>query len=244
VTSSLFPDVSWAMVHINVSTVASSEGANTVLITVLDADGEEVIQSDLEVKDGKATATKVFPSPNLWWPNGEGDQYLYTLKTTLLGAEKALLDETTTRFALRSISLIQRPLDDEPGTTFMFNVNGRDIFIQGGNWIPADNLLPRITREKYFAWIGMAKKSHLNMIRVWGGGIYETEDFFDACDENGILVWHDLAFACGDYPIHDAFLENVTKEVEAQVTRIRNRACLALLCGGNEDFMLAEMGVG
>ena len=82
------------------------------------------------------------------------------------------------------------------------------------------------------------------MIRVWGGGIYETEDFFDACDENGILVWHDLAFACGDYPIYDAFLENVTKEVEAQVTRIRNRACLALLCGGNEDFMLAEMGVG
>ena len=78
------------------------------------------------------------------------------------------------------------------------------------------------------------------MIRVWGGGIYETEDFFDACDEMGVLVWMDYAFACGDYPTHDEWIKNITKEAEAQTIRLRNRASLALLCGGNEDFMLAD----
>ena len=122
----------------------------------------------------------------------------------------------------------------------MFNVNGLDIFIQGGDWVPADNLTPRLTRQKYYDWISLAKKGNLNMIRVWGGGIYEPEEFFDACDELGLLVWHDFAFACGDFPLHEEYLESVKKEVEAQTLRMRGRASLALLCGGNEDFMLAD----
>ena len=144
------------------------------------------------------------------------------------------------KFGVRTIEIVQRPLDDAPGKTFIFNVNGRDIFSQGGNWIPADNLSSTITRERYFTWIRLARYNHLNMIRVWGGGLYETEDFFDACDEFGILVWHDYAFACGDYPIHEEYLDNIREEAEHQTIRLRNRASLALLCGGNEDFMLND----
>jgi beta-mannosidase len=123
----------------------------------------------------------------------------------------------------------------------MFNVNGRDIFCQGGDWIPADNLQPTMTRDRYDDWMRLARYSNLNMIRVWGGGIYETEEFFDACDEFGMLVWHDWAFACGDYPTHQEFLDSVKAEVEAQTIRLRNRASLALICGGNEDFFLNDM---
>lgn len=177
--------------------------------------------------------------PKLWWPSGQGAQHLYTAKVTLKD-NSTILDSSSTRFGIRIITLIQRPLDNEPGKTFMFNVNGRNIFIQGGDWIPADNLLPSLTRERYFNWIRLAKRANMNMIRVWGGGIYETEDFLDACDELGLLVWHDYAFACGDFPVHQDFLDSIRKEVEVQTLRLRGRACLALICGGNEDFMLAD----
>lgn len=103
-------------------------------------------------------------NPKLWWPYGQGEQSLYKARAILQANERVTLDVSTTQFGIRSIIVIQRPLDNEPGKTFMFNVNGRDIFIQGGDWIPADNLLPRIKREKHFAWMKLAQKSNLNMI--------------------------------------------------------------------------------
>jgi beta-mannosidase len=208
-------------------------------VEVQDAAGKIVASKDSRFDGDELDVKLNIESPKLWWPNGHGEQPLYTVAATLSG-EKEAFDSTSKRIGIRTITLIQRPLDNEPGTTFMFNVNGIDIFVQGGDWIPADNLLPRITKDIYFNWIKMAKRGNLNMIRVWGGGIYETEDFFDACDELGLLVWHDYAFACGDFPIHDEFLESVNKEVKAQTLRLRGRTSLALLCGGNEDFMLAD----
>ena len=219
-------------------------GASKAEISILDSSGavkgSSSIQLDSSAKE--ATSSIQLISPKLWWPNGQGDPHLHTAVVRLLGANsEKVLDESSTKFGVRNIELVQRPLDKAPGTTFMFRVNGRDIFAQGGNWIPADMLLPTISRERYFEWVSLAQYSHLNMIRVWGGGIYEPDDFFDACDEMGILVWLDCAFACGDYPIHDGFMNSITKEVEAQAIRLRNRASLALLCGGNEDFMLTDM---
>ena len=123
----------------------------------------------------------------------------------------------------------------------MFNVNGRDIFCQGGNWVPADTLLPRVTRDRYFEWMKLAKFAHHYMIRVWGGGVYETDDFYDACDELGLLVWQDYTLACGDYDFNEEFLMNLKREAESQTIRIRYRASLALLCGGNEDFMFEDV---
>lgn len=237
--SDLAIDHSSADVSVDVQVVG--EGAETIAVKVLAKDGTEVESTTVSLNGSKKSLVKVsLSSPRLWWPNGQGEAYLYTINVSLLNSASNVLDFSNQKFGIRTIELVQRPLDNAPGKTFFFRVNGREIFSQGGNWIPADNLLPTITRERYFDWIRLAKFNHLNMIRVWGGGIYETEDFFDACDEYGILVWHDYAFACGDYPIHQEYLDSIKAEAEAQTIRLRNRASLALLCGGNEDFMLCD----
>lgn len=235
ITSSISPDHLSADISVSVK-LSKAYTESSVQVQVLDALGTQVAVGETST-DGSCTFKVLKPS--LWWPNGHGDQHLYTA-TAILSQFNDTLDTSSKKFGIRSIEVIQRPLSSEPGKTFMFNVNGRDIFAQGGDWIPADNLLPRLTREKYYSWIKMAQRGNLNMIRVWGGGIYETDDFFDACDEMGLLVWHDYAFACGDFPVHPEFLDNVRKEVECQTLRMRGRASLALLCGGNEDFMLAD----
>ncbi|PKS06037.1 hypothetical protein jhhlp_007871 [Lomentospora prolificans] len=233
-------DHSSSQVTVNVEVANPKKGASAK-VTVADGASTEVGSATVELDDsGKGSVTFDVKLPKLWWPNGQGEPHLYTAKVVLTGSDSAIVDETATRFGIRTIEIIQRPLKDAPGTTFMFRVNGRDIFSQGGDWIPADNLLPTISRERYFEWVRLAKFNHLNMIRVWGGGIYETDDFFDACDENGMLVWHDYAFACGDFPTHDDYIESVRKEAELNTKRIRNHPSLALLCGGNEDFMLND----
>ncbi|CAK7205393.1 hypothetical protein SEUCBS139899_008164 [Sporothrix eucalyptigena] len=215
-----------------------------VEVEILDASDNVVAKVSKEAalngSETIASFSVTINSPQLWWPNGQGEQHLYTARTRLVGNEK-VVDEVATRFGVRTIELVQQPLASEPGKTFMFRVNGRDIFIQGGNWIPADMVLPAISRQRYFDWVRLAREGNLNMIRVWGGGIYETDDFLDACDELGLLVWHDYALACGDYPVHDSFVDSIAAEVAVQTKRLRNRACLALLCGGNEDFMFVDL---
>ncbi|SPO01822.1 related to beta-mannosidase [Cephalotrichum gorgonifer] len=232
-------DHSSAQVTIHFDVVNLKHDSSTK-ISIIDSTSAEVASTIVNISDTKGTATLEVPSPKLWWPNGQGSPHVYTASLTLLSPSSTPYDMSSTRFGIRTIELIQRPLANAPGTTFIFRVNGRDIFCQGGNWIPADNLLPTITKKRYQDWMELARFNHLNMIRVWGGGIYENEDFFDACDDNGLLVWVDYAFACGDYPTHDAFIENVRAEAEVQTARMRNHPSLALLCGGNEDFMLAD----
>ena len=241
VQTNLADDHSTADVAIEVKVAPVGTQPASVRISVVDADGTEVFSASPDIfEDGEAYVKFAAASPRLWWSNGLGQQHLYTAHVTLLDAGSDALDASSTRFGIREVELIQRDLDDEPGKTFMFRINGVDVFAQGVNWIPASNLLPTVTRARYFDWIRTVAFAHMNMIRVWGGGIYETVDFFDACDELGVLVWHDYAFACGDYPLHEEFLASVKKEAEVQTTRIRNRASLALLCGGNEDFMMYD----
>lgn len=204
--------------------------------------GEVVYSTTTSIHAGEKsqTITTDIANPKLWWPHGHGEHPIYTATASILGQDEKVIDEKQTKFGIRKIKVVQRPLVDAPGKTFMFQVNNKSIFAQGADWIPSDNLAPTMTRERYFAWIRMAQKSNVNMIRVWGGGYYETEDFWDACDEHGIMIWQDYMLACGDYPIHDPFLESMRKEAELQTIRFRNRASLALLCGGNEDFMFAD----
>ncbi|KAK5189616.1 hypothetical protein LTR99_006149 [Exophiala xenobiotica] len=242
VSSDLADDHSSATVTVEMQGSRNSV-SKMAKVTIFDMNGSEIASSKV-LLDESAKASEKLPvaCPKLWWPNGQGSQHLYTAKVELLdGSSSSPMDDMSSRFGIRTIKLIQRPLTGADGETFMFSVNGRDIFCQGGNWIPADNLQPTMTRERYNDWMRLARYSNLNMIRVWGGGIYETEEFFDACDEFGMLVWHDWAFACGNYPIHQEFLDSVKAEVEAQTIRLRNRASLALICGGNEDFFLNDM---
>ncbi|WP_019953496.1 beta-mannosidase [Yoonia vestfoldensis] len=177
-------------------------------------------------ENGTAKLRIAIQNPDLWWPVGQGDQPLYDLTITA-GAAQA-----HRRIGLREIALVTTP--DAAGLGFKFRVNGRDVFCKGANWIPADALAGRITDAKTRDLLQSAVDAHMNMIRVWGGGRYERDSFYDTCDALGLLVWQDFMFACNLYPSTPAFLAEVTAEVAENVTRIQHHACLALWCGDNE----------
>ena len=205
-----------------------------------DAQGRCVAAQDVDPVQGAASATLAVTDADLWWPRGLGAQPLYTLVARLLDDAGRVLAEDSRRIGLRQLRLVQEPVEGEAGLSFHFEVNGQDVFAGGANWIPDDNLLERITPARYRERVAQAAAAHMNMLRVWGGGIYEHEAFYEACDELGILVWQDFMFACGIYPANDAFLASVRAEAEAAVKRLRHHACLALWCGNNEDYMIAE----
>ena len=170
-------------------------------------------------------------NPKLWQPNGWGEPTLYDLKVSLKKDSKTLSSKSE-RIGLRTIELVQEK--DEKGKSFYFKVNGNPMYAKGTNWIPSDSFTPRITKEKYKKLIKDCKDANMNMIRVWGGGIYEDDEFYKACDENGILVWQDFMFAGSFYPSDEDFLNNVREEVKDQVDRLQNHPSIALWCGNNE----------
>lgn len=189
--------------------------------------------SQLTLKEGSQLQTipLEIQAPRLWWPNGYGEQPLYTVKTRLLVAGQ-LVDETSARIGLRTLEL--RRAKDEWGTSFEFVVNGLPIFAKGANWIPADSFLPRVTREHTLHLLRSARQAHMNMLRAWGGGIYESDDFYDLADELGLLVWQDFHFSCSLYPANPEFLASVEAEAEDAIRRLRNHPSLALWNGNNE----------
>ena len=168
--------------------------------------------------------------PELWWPAGHGDQPLYTFN--VLVSSKTHQDERKKRIGLRDV-LIKRE-KGEKGESFEIHVNNRPIFSKGANWIPADSFTTRLTHEDYERLLGDAVKANMNTLRVWGGGIYEPDHFYDICDELGILVWQDFMFACSMYPADDMFLNSVKKEAEYQVNRLKDHPSIILWCGNNE----------
>ncbi len=174
-------------------------------------------------------------APQLWWPNGQGAQPLYEVRVELWCGETRL-DAWTRRIGLRTIEV--RRERDRWGESFQFVVNGRPIFAKGASWIPAHSFVGGLTRKDYEPLLKSAAAANMNMIRVWGGGIYEHECFYDGCDELGLLVWQDFMFACTLYPGDATFLASVRAEAEYQVRRLRNRTCLALWCGNNELELL------
>lgn len=171
------------------------------------------------------------PDPQLWWPAGMGAQRLYTLRARLIIDGRAA-DERSARYGLRTIELRQRP--DKAGKSFMFVVNGVPVFAKGANWIPADAFPTRVTRERYRQLLESARDANMNMLRVWGGGYYESEDFYELCDELGLLIWQDFMFACSMYPGGEDFLRSVREEAVYNVRRLRNHPSVALWCGNNE----------
>ncbi|MBB4805050.1 beta-mannosidase [Chryseobacterium defluvii] len=170
-------------------------------------------------------------NPKLWQPNEWGNPDMYDIKISLQKDSKILYDKNL-RIGLRTVELVQEK--DSKGKSFYFKVNGYPLYIKGTNWIPADSFSPRMTGEKYQYLIKQAKEAHMNMIRVWGGGIYENDEFYKACDENGILVWQDFMFAGSFYPGDEEFLQNVKEEIKEQVNRLQNHPSIALWCGNNE----------
>jgi beta-mannosidase len=174
-------------------------------------------------------------APQLWWPNGYGSQPLYQVTVTLHPVDQpgAVVDRRDFQVGLRTIELRQE--EDEFGRSFTFYVNGVPIFAKGSNWIPADSFPTRLTEARLDALLRACIAANHNMLRVWGGGFYEDERFYDLCDRYGILVWQDFIFSCAIYPLTTpAFVDNVHAEVIDNVRRLRHRASLALWCGNNE----------
>ncbi len=229
-------------VHVSVDADQTTDGASAlgVRLRLLDPHGAVVDQAEAPIGDnGEVEWRFVVPNPELWWPNGYGAQPLYLLETTLVRGDTAL-DQREQRLGLRRLRLLREPVDSEPGASFVFVINGLPIFCGGANWIPADSFTTRLTPQDYRTQLAQAAAANMVMLRVWGGGIYEDDAFYDGCDELGLLVWQDFMFACGMYPAHAAFQQSVRAEAEAQVRRLRHHACLALWCGNNEDYSIAQ----
>jgi len=190
--------------------------------------GEERLRLDVGVNAGETQLTHMFhiEKPALWWPAGHGEQAIYAVRV-----------ETPTETVVRRVGLRQVELitdRDEAGSRFALKVNGREIFCRGANWIPADALPSRITPAGVRDLLQSAAAANMNMIRVWGGGFYEPDWFYDICDELGLMVWQDFMFACNLYPSTVDFLDNVAAEVDYQVRRLASHPSIVLWCGDNE----------
>lgn len=199
--------------------------------------GQTIVSTEFRrLTEGRFTCR--ISSPQLWWPAGQGGQPLYDLAIRARDASGRDLGALKKWIGLRTIELDLS--FDRWGERFRFVVNGRPIFLKGANWIPAHCFVATLQRSDYARDLRSAVAANMNAVRVWGGGIYESEDFYDLCDELGLLVWQDFMFSCSVYPSDEAFLKSVRIEATQQVKRLRHRACLALWCGNNEIPLLHE----
>ena len=211
--------------------VFSPEGGEATLSVAL---GEAKAQVPVKLAPGasRVSAKVAVDSPRLWWPNGSGEQALYDLAVTV--GDGAF----TRRLGLRTIEVINKPdagdTSAKPGMSMTFRVNGVDLYCKGADWIPCDAMTARQTPDRYRDLLGSAQAANMNMIRLWGGGQFEDDAFYNACDEMGLLVWHDFMFSCSLYPSDKAFLGEVEAELAHQLRRLRDYACIALWCGDNE----------
>lgn len=206
--------------------------ASSLKLAVILSDDTRSFEQHLELNNNNTITIKFrINNPKLWYPNGEGDQNLYKLNVKLID-ELELLDERIQLVGIRTIKLL---LSDKSGPTFKLKVNEKIVYCKGVNWIPADSFLPRIKKDRYSELLSLAKQANMNIVRVWGGGIYENDEFYSICDELGLLVWQDFMFACGSYPEHPDFIENVKEEVTQNIIRLQAHPSIALWCGNNEN---------
>ncbi|WDZ90968.1 glycoside hydrolase family 2 protein [Nocardiopsis sp. HUAS JQ3] len=219
-------------VHADVEWSGSAPGSGLVLAAEVAG-----VRAAADVAPGAESGVVVVevPDARLWWPVGHGDQPLYDLSVTLTAdGEAGPLGSEDRRVGFRTITVDTAP--DEHGTPFTVVVNGKPIFVKGANWIPDDHFLTRITRERLARRVDQTVGAHMNMLRVWGGGIYESEDFYDVCDERGVLVWQDFLLACAAYPEEEPLWSEFEAEARENVARLTSHASLALWNGGNENL--------
>lgn len=212
------------------------EDSTKVKVAVSYALPGESIQTILQEVELTGEYTEVsFPCevihPQLWMPNGWGKPNLYHFEVKVIRDDE-IVTSRLQRIGLRTIRVVKEK--DEWGESFYFEVNGIPLFAKGANYIPGDALLPAISAERYETLFRDIREANMNMVRVWGGGSYEDDRFYDLADENGILVWQDFMFACTAYPSDPVFLKRVEEEAVYNICRLRNHACLAMWCGNNE----------
>lgn len=217
-----------------VAEIQANRALENVLLTVRDGETGKrfgTVRTTLQKGLNRVTSTFTVRNPKLWWSNGLGTPHLYRFQTEIeLNGQTA--DSCTVAAGIRSLRLVTQP--DKEGRSFYFELNGVPVFAKGANYIPCDNFLPRVSRATYEKTIKDAVDANMNMLRVWGGGTYEDDYFYELCDKYGIMVWQDFMFACNLYPAEGELLENIRQEAIDNVRRLRNHPCIALWCGNNE----------
>ncbi|KAH8696013.1 glycoside hydrolase superfamily [Talaromyces proteolyticus] len=204
---------------------------------VLSIGGEGVFRKSSSIDSSDAVVEFKLDQPGLWYPHGYGEQNLYDVSLELV-KEGTIIHREQRRVGFRKVELVRD--DDQYGQSFYFKINNVDIFCGGSCWIPADNFLPRLTPEKYRKWLQTMIEGNQIMTRVWGGGIYEDDAFYDSCDELGILVWQDFMFGCGSYPTWPDLLDSIRREATQNIRRLRHHASIAIYAGNNEDYQIQE----
>ncbi|WP_026882158.1 beta-mannosidase [Clostridium akagii] len=192
----------------------------------------EVIEKNVIAESKENIISFNIKNPELWWPNGYGNHPLYNVSVTLMKG-KEIIDKKEMNIGIRTLTVKKEK--DKWGESFEFNINGASIFAMGADYIPEDNILSRCTKEKTEKLIKSSVMVNMNCIRVWGGGYYPEDYFYDLCDQHGLIVWQDFMFACADYELSEEFEENITAELEDNIKRIRNHASLGIWCGNNEN---------
>ncbi|KAI9172216.1 Beta-mannosidase B [Paramyrothecium foliicola] len=231
-------DVDSSLKHAKIVVHATVEGKASQVRFDVSLEGKSVASAVTDVSKDTSITFQI-QHPELWYPIRYGKQPLYTLSATLIQDEKDI-HVVSQKIGLRKVELAQRPLKDQPGTSFFFEVNNIPVFCGGSDWIPADNFIPRISRERYYDWVKLVADGNQFMIRVWGGGIYEEQAFYDACDELGILVWQDFMFGCGNYPAWPELLQSIEREAKENVKLLRHHPSIVIWAGNNEDYQYAE----
>jgi beta-mannosidase len=238
ITPELSEDQSLATLHVRaaVETCLPIEGTLRLECQIDNRPPEQVVAKAPPAGVFELKCDLAIQQPRLWWPRGYGEQAGYDVQVRLcVGRE--VLDEQSVRTAVRSVSIAQPPASDE-GTLFHLLINGEPIFCKGANWVPADLLYARTGSADFKQLVDLAVEAEMNLLRIWGGGLYVDPRFLSVCDEAGVLVWHDLMFACSKFPGDDpAFVENVTREVRHQVRKLANHPSLVIWCGNNEIDM-------
>lgn len=230
-------------VDITVDLALSKDSPGSASVLLRDPHGSVARYQDaLATETGRASTKFYFSSgeAELWYPVHYGKQPLYTIEVVVKDVDGRVMDSRHEKVAFRRVQVLEEPLIDQPGKTFLFEINNIRIFCAGSNWIPADSFLTLLNPQRYRDWLRLVVDGNQNMVRVWGGGIYEADIFYNICDELGILVWQDFMFGCGQYPAYDSFLKLVEVEARQNVKRLRNHPSVVILAGNNEDYQLAE----
>ncbi|WP_018336741.1 beta-mannosidase [Butyricimonas synergistica] len=233
-------EVSGKLAALSANVRVKADDVQNVEVEILN-DGKILVAAKEKLKKGENDISVPFDivNPRLWWSNGLGKQNLYTFTIRVKG-DRGIIAEKEITTGLRSLKLVRKK--DQWGESFGFELNGIPVFAKGANVIPNDIFLPRVTPELYEKMIADAANANMNMLRIWGGGIYEDDVFFELCDRYGIMVWHDFMFACAMYPGNEEFLNNVRQEAIDNVVRLRNHPCIALWCGNNENALAWRHG--
>jgi beta-mannosidase len=200
--------------------------------------GQKIEQNvEVQTKAGRNFADCILEveAPRLWWPRGYGEPSLYEAIAQIYDRDE-LLDTSKVKVGIRSIKLLQEP--DDEGKTFIFQINGLNVFCKGANWVPADSFLPKVNYEHYYKLLDLAADANFNMLRVWGGGVYEADEFYDLCDTLGVMVWQDFMYVCAGYPEEEWFLREAEREAMEAVLRLRGHPSIVLWCGNNENQWL------